>query len=292
MYDIAFAPLKRIITDSASTAIKSAAIHALGISNFYGGAATEGILETMDFFLEIVSSDGHMIFAPDEPEPVVAALEEWGFLCTLIEDMSEQSQDSVDTFVEQLDSSETGVQIAAAENIALLYEKSFKEFDPDEDVLVDRESVLSSSDENTTAPKLLRLYPAYRRTDQLLQKIESIVGANTLSVHHKSKRERKELKTNLKDVANSIEFPHRGPKYSNAFDKPENGGDRFGSRMKVKIHSVGSLSIDMWWHLHRLSGLRRVLQGGFVDHYEKNEVVFQTLPILIERKGARKEWRD
>ena len=288
-FDLAPGPLKRAIVDSVSTNVKSAAIHALSACTFYGGASPEGTLEIMDFLLEIISSDGHTISAPDEADPVVAALEEWGFLCTLIEDMSEQSQDSIDVFVEQLDSAEVTVQIAAAENIALLYEKSFKEYDPEEDTLADYQAddVLSTSEETASAPKLLRLYPAYRRTDRLLQMLESITASNTLSVHHMSKRERKELKTNLNDVANSIEFPHRGPKYSNAINN-ENGGHRYGSRMKVKIHSVGFMPIDRWWHLHRLNGLRRVLQGGFVDHYEKNEVVFETLPILIERKKGGK----
>ena len=46
----------------------------------------------------------------------------------------------------------------------------------------------------------------------------------------------------------------------------------------VRIHKTGVMRIDRWWKLHRLQGLRRVLQGGFVRHYESNEVVFETLP--------------
>ena len=41
------------------------------------------------------------------------------------------------------------------------------------------------------------------------------------------------------------------------------------------------MRIDAWWKLTRLQGLKRVLQGGFVGHYEKNELVFDTLPIMM-----------
>ena len=41
------------------------------------------------------------------------------------------------------------------------------------------------------------------------------------------------------------------------------------------------MRIDKWWKLTRLQGLKRILQGGFVSHYEKNEVVSETLPIMV-----------
>ena len=60
--------------------------------------------------------------------------------------------------------------------------------------------------------------------------------------------------------------------------------------MAVRIHKDGVMRIDKWWKLMRLKGLRRVLQGGFVVHYEKNGVVFESLPIVmtVERERRKK----
>ena len=282
VFETASTPLRRAISQSSSVSVKTAAIHALGVCTFYGGATEDDILEIMDFLLEIITSDGHTISAPDEADPVVAALEEWGFLCTLVDDVSAQSEDAVEGFAEQLSSSFSAVQIAAGENIALLYEKSFKALNAEgghSPADYPESDILSDPDETPGTPKLLRLYPAYRRTNQLLHDLTLLSRNNNLSVHQISKHDRKALRTNFIDIANSIEFPHRGPKYSNAID--DESGKRYGSRMIVRIQKEGVMKIDRWWKLHRLKGLRRVLQGGFVGHYEKNEVVFDTLPIMI-----------
>lgn len=280
IYEAASTPLKRAISHSASTASKAAAIHTLGTCTFYGGASDDEILENMEFFLEIVTSDGYTISAPDEPEPVTAALEEWGFLCTLVEDMSDQSEDAVEAFAEQITSSFPSVQIAAGENIALLFEKSFRQVDPEEDSLADfpDSEIMSDPDETPGVPKLIRLYPAYRRTDQLIHSLQSVAS---ISTHHLSKTDRKALRTNFADIVNSVEYPTRGPRYQNAISHET--GKRYGSRMVVRIHNAGVMRIDKWWKLTRLQGLKRVLQGGFVGHYEKNEVVFETLPIMMSR---------
>ena len=277
IYEAASTPLKRTISHSLSTPAKTAAIHTLGACTFWGGASDDEILDNMDFLLEIIGSDGHTIEAPDEPEPVVAALEEWGFLCTLLDDMSTQSEGAIEAFAEQITSSYPAVQIAAGENIALLFEKSFKPINPDEDSPADYPDtdLVADPDEASEKPKLIRLYPAYRRTDQLIHSLQSIA---TISTHHLSKTDRKALRTNFSDILNSIEYPTRGPRFQNAIS--DETGKRYGSRMVVKIQKGGVMRIDRWWKLHRLQGLRRVLQGGFVGHYERNEVVFETLPYV------------
>jgi len=275
IYEAASMPLKRTISHSLSRAAKTAAIHALGACTFWGGASDDEILENMDFLLEIISSDGHIIDAPDEPEPVVAALEIWGLLCTLLDDVSAQSEDAIEAFAEQIESSFPAVQIAAGENIALLFEKSFKRVDPDEDSLADYpdEDLIVDPDTGSEKPTLIRLYPAYRRTDQLIRSLQVIAS---ISTHHLSKIDRKSLRTNFSDILNSVEHPTHGPRYQNAIN--QESGKQYGSRMVVKIQKGGVMRIDRWWKLHRLQGLRRVLQGGFVGHYERNEVVFDTLP--------------
>lgn len=287
IYEASSVPLKRSIQHSTSTLIKTATIHTLGACTLWGGASDDEILEVMEFLLDIVTSDGHSIDASDSPEPVTAALEEYGLLATLIEDLSEQSEDAVEAFSEQLQSTYPAVQIAAGENIALLYEKSFKPWDPDEDEPLSSypsTEILSDPDDDAdSGPKVIRLYPAYRRTDQLTHNLSELA---TFHAHHISKAARKEIRTSFSDVLSSVTYPTRpGPRYSNAINQETD--KRYGSRMTVRIHKEGVLRINRWWKLVRLRALKRVLQGGFVGHYEHNAVVFETLPILVtnERKG-------
>ncbi|MCJ1320694.1 hypothetical protein MMC15_006034 [Xylographa vitiligo] len=276
IYNAASSPLKRTISDSPSILIKSAAIHTLGTCTFYGGASDDEILENMTFLLEIVSSDGHFISAADEPAPVVTALEEWGFLATLIEDLSAETEDAMDAFVEQLASSDPAVQIAAGENIALLYEKSYTP--PEENEVLsdsDEDVVADPDDDSASGPRLVKRYAAYRRTDQLLHTLGDLAKLNSRSL---SKKDKKSIHSNFSDILNSVENPTRGPRYQNAISHET--GKRYGSRMAVRIHKDGVMRIDKWWKLMRLKGLRRVLQGGFVTHYERNGVVFESLPYV------------
>ncbi len=274
IYDSVALPLKRTISDSASVATKNAAIHTLGTCNIYGGASDDEILENMTYFLEIVSSDGNYVDAADEGDVVTAALEEWGYLATYIEDLEDESVDAMEAFVEQLESSNPSVQVAAGENIALVYEKSYTPQEDDEDVSDDGEAMSDPEDESRPdAPRLVKRYTPYRRTDQLVHTLASLAN---LSTRRLSKKDKKSLHTNFADILNSVENPTRGPRYQNAVSHET--GKRYGSRMVVRIHQNGVMRIDKWWKLHRLKGLRRVLQGGFVGHYENNEVVFDSLP--------------
>lgn len=280
IYDAASAPLKHTISDSVSIASKTAAIHALGACTFFGGASDSEIAENMAYLLDIVSSDGEQISALDASQPVTAAIEVYGFLATLVDDLSLESEEAIEAFTEQLSSSSPEVQIAAGENIALLFEKSYHPLFSDENELgsissYSPEDVISDPDEDSSMPKLLQIYNPYRRIDQLMHTLSDLAS---LSTHRISKKDQKALRTTFADVLNSIEFPTRGPRYQNAVSHET--GKRYGSRMVVRIHRDGVMRIDKWWKLHRLHGLRRILQGGFVTHYEQNEVVFDSLPYV------------
>ncbi len=274
IYDNVSQPLKRTISDSGSIATKAAAIHTLGTCTIYGGASDDEILENMTYFLEIVSSDGNFVDAGDERDVVTAALEEWGFLATYIDDLEDESMEAMEAFVEQLDSSDPTVQVAAGENIALAYEKSYTPQEDDEEVSDDGEAMSDPEDDSVAgAAKFVKRYTPYRRTDQLVHTLASLAS---LSTRRLSKKDRKSLHSNFADILNSVENPTRGPRYQNAVSHET--GKRYGSRMVVRIHQNGVMRIDKWWKLHRLKALRRVLQGGFIGHYEKNEVVFESLP--------------
>ncbi|KAI9833637.1 MAG: hypothetical protein M1819_003590 [Sarea resinae] len=281
IYDAVDQPLNRLISNTESLPTKTAAIHTLGTMTFYGGASVSETEETMSTLLAIIESDGHSVNAPDAPDVVTAALEEWGFLATQLDDLESPSQEAMDAFVDQLDSSDPGVQTAAGENIALVYEASYTPLEDDE-------SAPSSGgddeeDEEDPAgpdgPKLINRYSPYPHTHQLIHTLTSL---STLSSRSLSKKNRKSLHASFADILNSVQHPTRGPRYQNALNQET--GKRYGSRMTVKIHSTGEMRIDKWWKLLRLQALRRTLQGGFVMHLETNAVVGESLPCVVFEK--------
>ena len=275
VYDATRQALKDTITDCDVTVIKSGALHALGVVTFYGGASTPEVLSVMEFLLEIIGSDGHSVGAGDLGAVVTAALEEWGFLATQIDDLERESPVAMDPFIDQLESTDANVQVAAGENIALLFEKSFTEREEDESSADEAEEEDVESDASPGGPKMVKRYDACRNTSQLNHQLSRLAS---ISSRRLSKKDKRSLHTNFADILNSVQNPTRGPRYQNAVNQET--GKRYGSRMVVRIHRTGVMRIDKWWKLHRLRALRRTLGGGFMVHYEKNEVVFESLPYV------------
>lgn len=273
LYDSFSNAIKATITDAQHDHAKIAGIHALGIVTFYGGASEEETESIMEFFLEIASSDGASVEATDNGDIVTAALEEWGFLATQLDDLEELTEEAMDTFTEQLDSADVNVQIAAGENIALLFEKSYTEAESDDEL----SEPDSDSDDHKKGPRMVKRYTVYRQQHQLEHQLEELAKASSKRL---SKKDRKNLHLNFSDILHTVEKPTRGPRYSTALD--EDTGRELGSRLKVNIHGGAKMTIDKWWKLHRLNALKRLLQGGFLVHYELNEVVFDSLPVIID----------
>lgn len=271
IYDLINQALKRVVVEFESPAVKSSAIHALGAAAFFGGVVDQEALSIMEYLLEVVESDGHSIEAGHSAEVVTAALEEWGFLATQVEDLEEESQTAVEAFADQLESSDAGVQIAAGENIALIYEKSFTEMEEDESDEEDDEDPEDGS--SPGAPKMVKRYEPFRNVGQLKNQISALASVSSRRL---SKKDKKSLHTSFADILNSVENPTRGPRYQNAINQET--GKRYGSRMVVRVNRAGVMKIDKWWKLHRLQALRRILGGGFLVHYEKNPMVFESLP--------------
>ncbi|KFX87751.1 hypothetical protein O988_09301 [Pseudogymnoascus sp. VKM F-3808] len=271
-YATVFPAIKRTYTSSESIAVKTTAISSLGSILMYGGAADEATEDLLDELLEIIESDGASIDAADEAPVVIAALEAWGFLATSLDDMEDRTEDAIEAFVEQLDSTDAAVQIAAGENIALLFEKSYTDREDDDgppEIIEDDEGFpLDTS--------LVKRYDAYRQTNQLQHTLRQLAAVSSKSI---SRKDRKHLHSSFGDILCTVEHPQRGPRYQKAIDQET--GKRYGSRMKIKVHGGGSMTIDRWWKLMRLHELRRMLGGGFVVHYEHNEVVFDSLPIML-----------
>jgi hypothetical protein len=268
-YEALRQPLKHAYTDSELHSVKAVAIHTLGATAVYGGASDSEITEIMDDFLEIIESDGSCIGAEDSGEAVAAACEEWGFLAAYIDDIEEKTEAAMDAFVEQLESSDISVQVAAGENIALLYEKSYTARETDDG----RASEEEDEDGFAIDSSFVKRYEVYRQKSQLEHILSKLASESSRRI---AKKDRKALHVNFADILNTVEHPSRGPRYQKAIDQET--GQRYGSRMVVRIHKTGSMRIDKWWKLHRLQALRRVLGGGFVVHYQNNEVVFDSLP--------------
>jgi hypothetical protein len=268
-YEVVFQALKKSYTTSPSLEVKAAAIHTLGTVVIYGGASDAETEEIMDEFLEIIESDGTSIEAEDSSEVVTAACEEWGNLATYVEDLEERSEAAMEAFVEQLESSDTTVCVSAGENIALIFEKSYTDREADDEPASEEEDEEGNPIDNS----MVKRYEVYRQTPQLKHKLAQLATESSKRI---SKKDRKVLHTNFSDILKTVEHPYIGPRHSNALDAET--GREYGYRLNIRIHKTGSINIDRWWKLHRLQALRRVLGGGFVVHYENNEVVFDSLP--------------
>ncbi|EXJ85759.1 hypothetical protein A1O1_06127 [Capronia coronata CBS 617.96] len=277
LYEMVSGVLKRSISDSQSLAVKAEGIFSLGICLSFGGAGEEEIAEFMTFLLEIASSDGAFIGADDNAEVVAAALSTYGFLATQIEDVEEESEDAVATFLDQLDANDVRVQVAAGENIALLYEKSYtprEEDDSPSSEGEDEETGNGSSEElggGRDDSGLVKRYNAYHNTHEVVEKVTALASLSTKAMH---RRDKKMLHQAFARISVTVQNPKLGLQANNA------------SKMVVRIHREGEMRVDKWWKLMRLNAIRRLLGGGFVNHYfEGNKQVLDALPMLMRSTG-------
>lgn len=259
--------VKTQVTDAMEPGVKVAALHALGLAVFYGGAAEEEVREVMEWMMEIAASDGVVAGAEDDAGVVKAALENWGFLATQVEDIEDLCETAMETFIDQLEAGDAGVQVAAGENVALVYEKSHTEAASDDD---------EDNETNGHGPRMVERFAPVRNPHTLHANLTDLTKSSSKRI---SKADRKNLHTAFRDILSTVENPSRGPRYSSALDDE---GREYGSRMKVGIGGGEKILIDAWWKLHRLNALRRVLKGGVGVHLEGNEGVASSLPVQVE----------
>ncbi|KAM3074694.1 hypothetical protein ACMFMG_008117 [Clarireedia jacksonii] len=273
-YDTIYESLKRILDKAQYENVKAAAIRTLSTLATYGGASESEVGDLMDEFVEIVETDGNSVDALDSAEVVTAACEEWGALATVLDDLQDKSDAAVEAFIGQLESSSTSVQIAAGENIALIAEKSYSPREQDDELpgsdeaIDDRDCLVDHS--------FVKRYEPFRQKNELIDTLTQLKRESSKSI---SKKDKKSLHSTFRDVLTTVEHPTWGPKYHS--DLNPLTGRAIGSRMTVRIHSTGYMKIDKWWKLVRLQALRRTLGGGFLTHYQENNVVFEALPTMI-----------
>ena len=260
--------LIRLIEHSESKLSKAAGIHALGSLLFFCDVDLGSDGDSYEFLRAIIESEGYNIGAGDCGIAVAAALEEFGLLLTLADDASELSRQAMEPLLEQLQSTDVRVQIAAGEAIALLYEKSYTPVEADE--ADDGPSSDDSASDGAAAshPRLLKRYEVHPRQDRVLAALTALTRLSTKTV---AKKDRKALHACFSDVLTTVDDPRRGPRFQTALNCRT--GARFGSRMTVTVPGVGQVGIDRWWKLLRLRALRRVLGGGLGRHWVENGVV-------------------
>ncbi|KAI1336116.1 interferon-related developmental regulator-domain-containing protein [Xylariaceae sp. FL0016] len=257
VYDRVYSTLKGICEDSDEASVKVEAIEAMSVATMCGGGSITAAEELMDFLVEIVESDGHSIEAGDNGPCVAAALTGWGFVASNLDDLEEQSQQALEAFTEQLDSTDVEVQIAAGANIALIFEAA-REY------------------EDETEETWNLQYDQHK----LVQRMTALTRESSKSI---SKKDRKQLHASFNSVLVSLEHG-KGPGYSTArrmASNPHTGGSKvdfdgeyreYGYRERLRIHNI-SMTIDSWSLSTRVEMLKSVLGGGLAAHYMENPAV-------------------
>lgn len=267
LYETCSAVIKRTITDTEDNVVKAAGVHALGMALTFGGASEDEIDEQCGFLLEIVQSDGSFVGADDSAEVVCASLQTYAFLSTQIEDMENESEDAVEAFLEQLNSGDVNVQIAAGEAIAVLFEKSYTAREDDDSDEDEEEDSSGDSDEPSGDKTWVKRYNAYHNPSEVSERVSALAN---LSSKGMNKADKRRLHSTFAAITKTVENPRLGP-----------------GRLVVRIHREGEIKVDKWWKLVRLNALRRLLAGGMMNHYfEGNRQVLNALPLLIRNPGG------
>lgn len=253
LFDKSYRTLKAIVNDHESEAVKGVVIATLAISCFYVGSQME-VRAMMSYFLDIISSDGELVGAGNSTEVVTAALRGWGLLCTVYTgEPQDVNEDAIDIFIDQLDSASVDVQIAAGENVALLYEMSYSEADENmEEEQIEfwrtRGKVLEYDDQT-----FIQKYQPYGRENDLLNTISKLTSG---SKRHLNKKDRRTQHAAFQAVLKGIEHP-----------LVRDGRPH----QKLVVRKDSQIAVDEWWKLVRIHGLKGMLRGGWQTHLQHNE---------------------
>ena len=258
VFDEVSAELKNVCRTAEEESHKVEAIYAITAAVMYGGGSEVAAEEVLDFLLEIIESDGNSVEAGDSGPVVTAALQAWSFIASHLDDLTAQSDEAMEAFIDQLDSSDPEVQTSAGASIALLFE-SARDY------------------EEETGEKFDLNYNQHR----IMTRMNEIVRDSSKSV---AKKRRRQLRQNFSSIITSLERG-KGPGYSTAGRSEVNpnlpgsgagvtdaGFVEFGYRQKVRIHSL-LVVIDTWSLQARVEILKLLLGGGFPIHFMENPVV-------------------
>ena len=286
-FELCSGPLKSIVQNSGDEDVKAAALHTLSLITFFSGTASDAV-SVLIFLLEIIESDGSHVLAGDSAPVVAAATRALSLLVSKLPDLDpdadylqdidrEFSEEAIAALSEQLESSAASVQVAAAEALALLFEKSYRR------ATLDDQDKLEEDVHTGERPDVIQKYSPYRQTNQLvLQLQEASKGSNKSA----AKGDRRLLHDALRDVLQSIENPGFGPGWragqgwkAKGRDDRQAGQNRdLGPSIRIKTDPQGhAFVVQSWWAYVRVRELRNILGHGFMEHFADNEIVEQTL---------------
>ena len=280
-------PLKSLVQDYGEETTKAAAVRALSLVTFMSGSISD-VISVLTFLLEIIESDGSRVLAEDSAPVVAAALHAVSLCCSKLPDLDpdadylqdidrEFSQEAIEGIAEQLESSAAPVQIAAAEAIALLFEKSYRPATLEDSVHL-KEDVHTGE-----LPDVVQKYTPYRQTNQLLDQFQDVSKGSNKST---AKGDRRALNETLRDVLQSLENPSCGPGWRAGEGWKAKGRDNrnvgqkrnLGPSIRVKTdRSGGSFLVAKWWQQIRVRELRSLLGHGFMEHFADNPAVGELL---------------
>ncbi|TQV92885.1 hypothetical protein V2A60_003810 [Cordyceps javanica] len=261
VYEGAARALRQILLDEDDDACRVWALHALAMSVLYGGGAEDAALETMEYLVDIVQTDGESVEAHDNAAVVAAALLAWGFVAAHVDDYSDYADAAIDALTDQLDSSDVEVQSNAAMCVALVYESS------------------KAHEAETGKPFQLQYDP-----QRLVGRIAELAR---LSAKSTSRRSRRELREALTSVVTSLERGV-GPYYSTALYMPEkdervppaqrtdDGRAEYGYRYKLRLQNRAA-RVDTWSLYFRVTLMKLLFRGGLDKHMFVNPVVSECL---------------
>lgn len=280
VFDHVFQTVKGACQDVEAESVKVEAIHALGVSVLYGGGAGHAYDEVLEFLMEIIESDGRSVAAEDNGAVVTAALQVWALVASYVDDLTDQSEQAMEAFMEQLDSTDVEVQTSAGSNIALLFE-----------------AVRDYEEETSEA------FNMQYNQHKIMTRMAEIVRESSKAI---SKKDRRHLRSSFTSIVTSLEHG-KGPGYSTAGRggaNPHTGGQKmdgegefqeFGYREKIRVRDQ-LMVIDTWSLQARVETLRILLGGGFATHFMENPMITQILEDAeVERfvsPSSRKKQRD
>lgn len=261
IFDGAQKALKQIILEDDDDDCRVWAMYSLSMAVLYAGGLEEAALEVMEYFIDIVQTDGDSIEAQDNAVLVAAALTSWGFVASHVEDYSDYAEAAMDAFVDQLDSTDTEIQSDASRCIALTFESS------------------RSHEEDTGKPFQLPYDP-----QKLAGRLTELAKLSAKSI---SKKDRRELRESLLSVVTSLERG-LGPFYSEARYVLEPGqtapaeqmtadGDyEYGYRYKLRLGGRMAV-VDSWSLYSRVLMMKTIFRSGLEKHVLVNPVVTECL---------------
>ncbi|KAG9289357.1 hypothetical protein G9A89_007918 [Geosiphon pyriformis] len=263
MYQDVIQLLKYTIINTASSEVKSMCINTLSLVCFIAASKVEA-LELLEFFADIIGTNGKSINALDNGTSLTNALNAYGLLYSGLWGDNRDSVRARTEFkrvmpmhVKQLESTTMEVRIASGENIALMFETLGigGRVEPAEEW--DHQDTESDEDEVD-----------YDDIDRLIRLLNRLA---TDSNRRRGKAERKTQRSAFRDILRTVEE-----------------GDGVEEKLKFKKQTI---YFSSWAKIAQLNAFRDALGEGLHVHFEENELLqsifeFSPPPSLMVPKGS------